>query len=118
MVELAKIFLEFIIAFLITYFGTFLFFRKKMDKFDKKKMPVNISYLINKYKIDIVRIGYKKVFKTLLLCDAFIVACVFTITRFIDNIYIRMITSFFLVFPLFAGVYHLLAMYYKKECAK
>lgn len=115
MVEIAKITLEFIIVFLIIYFGTYLFSFKKIKKFDRKKMPSNIKYLVFKYNVDVVRIGYKKLFKTLMLCDSFIVATVFTVTRFIDNIYIRLLVAFILIFPLFAGVYHLIAMHYKKE---
>ena len=115
MVEIAKITLEFIIVFLIVYFGTYLFSFKKIKKFDRKKMPANIKYLVFRYNVDVVRIGYRKVFKTLMLCDAFIVATVFTVTRFIDNIYVRLLVAFILIFPLFAGVYHLIAMYYKKE---
>ena len=115
MVEIAKVALEFIIVFLIIYFGTYLFSFKKIKKFDRKKMPSNIKYLVFKYNVDVVRIGYKKLFKTLMLCDSFIVATVFTVTRFIDNIYIRLFVAFILIFPLFAGVYHLIAMYYKKE---
>ena len=115
MVEIAKITLEFIIVFLIVYFGTYLFSFKKIKKFDRKKMPSNIKYLVFKYNVDVVRIGYKKIFKILMLCDSFIVATVFTVTRFIDNIYIRLFVAFILIFPLFAGVYHLIAMHYKKE---
>lgn len=115
MVEIAKITLEFIIVFLIVYFGTYLFSFKKIKKFNRKKMPSNIKYLVFKYNVDVVRIGYKKIFKILMLCDSFIVATVFTVTRFIDNIYIRLFVAFILIFPLFAGVYHLIAMHYKKE---
>ena len=45
----------------------------------------------------------------------FIIAIVFTVTRFIDNIYIRLLVAFILIFPVFAGIYHLVATFYKKE---
>lgn len=115
MVEIAKIALEFIGVFLIVYFGTYLFSFKKLKKFNRNKMPVNIKYLVIKYNIDVVGLGYKRVFKTLMLCDAFIISTIFTMTRFVDNIYVRLIVAFILIFPLFAGVYHLVATYYKKE---
>lgn len=115
MVEIAKISLEFIIVFLLIYFGTYLFSFKKIKKFNRNKMPTNIKYLVFKYNIDVVRIGYKKVYKLLMLCDSFIVAFLFVATRFMDNVYIRLLVSFILMFPLFAGLYHLVATYYKKE---
>lgn len=116
MVEVAKILLEFIVIFLIVYLGYYLFSYRKLKKYDRKKSPVNIKYLVLRYNLDIVRLGYKRVFKTLMLSDSFIVAFMFTITRVIDNVYVRLLVSFILIFPLFAGVYHLVAMYYKKEC--
>lgn len=115
MEEVAKVMLEFLVVFLIIYFGYYIFLYKKLKKYDRKKTPVNIKYLVLRYNLDIVRLGYKRVFKTLMLCDSFIVAFMFTITRFIDNVYIRLLVAFILIFPLFAGVYHLVAMYYKKE---
>ncbi len=115
MVEWAKIALEFIGVFLIVYFGYYFLSYKKVDKFNRKKMPINIKYLVFRYNTNVVSLGYKKVLKTLMLCDSFIIATIFTVTRFIDNIYIRLLVAFILIFPLFAGVYHLVAMYYKKE---
>lgn len=115
MVEQAKIVLEFIGVFLIVYFGTYLFSFKKVKKFNRNKMPVNIKYLVIRYNIDVVMLGYKRVFKNLMLCDSFIIATIYTITKIVDNVYIRLLVAFILIFPLFAGVYHLIAMYYKKE---
>ena len=102
MVEIAKIALE-------------LFSFRKIKKFDRNKMPTNIKYLVFRYNLDIVKIGYKRVLKTLMISDSFIVASIFTVTRFVNNIYIRLLVAFILIFPLFAGVYHLVASYYKKE---
>lgn len=115
MVEWAKIALEFVGVFLIIYFGYYLFSYRKADKFSRKKMPINVKYLVFRYNTNVVYLGYKRVLKTLMLCDSFIVASIFTVTRFVDNIYVRLLIAFILIFPLFAGVYHLVAMYYKKE---
>ncbi len=118
MVEVAKILLEFIIVFIIVYVCYNVLSYKNIKKYDRKKMPTNVKYLVLKYHIDVVKVGYKKVCKTLIMSDSIIIATVFTVTRFIDNIYVRLITAFFLVLPIFAGVYHLVASYYKKESEK
>ena len=115
MVEVAKICLEFLLVFLLVYILNYIFYYKKMKKFDRKKAPVNIKYLIFKYNLDVVKLGYKRLCKNLLVVDAFIVSFLFGITRFIDNVYIRLITAFILIFPLFAGIYHLVVIYYIKE---
>lgn len=67
MVEQAKIVLEFLGVFLVVYFGTYLFSFKKIKKFNRNKMAVNIKYLVIKYNIDVVKLGYKRVFKNLML---------------------------------------------------
>ena len=115
MVEIAKTLLGFVVVFLIIYFGLYLFVYKRTKKYNREKLPTTVKYLVYKYNIDIVRLGYKKVLKTLMFCDAFIVAFIYTVTKYIDNIYIRLLVAFILIFPLFAGVYHLVATYYKKE---
>lgn len=115
MVEIAKLLLVFIGIFLLVYLGYYFFSYRRIKKFDRKKMPVNVKYLVFKYNVDVVRLGYKRVCKTLMLCDSFIIAFVFTITSFITNLYVRLLVAFILIFPVFAGVYHMVATYYKKE---
>ena len=115
MIEIAKLFIEFMIIFLIVYLIFYIFSYRKLGKYNRKKMPLGINYLVVKYKLDIVRLGFKKVSKTLLWCDSFIITFMFAITKFIDNVYIRLLVAFILIFPTFAGVYHLVAMYYEKE---
>ncbi len=115
MVEVAKTVLEFIFVFLIVYLCYYIFSYKKIKKFNRKKMPLGVKYLVYRYNIDVVRLGYKNIMKRLMLCDSFIVALVFIVTGLVDNIYIRLLVAFILIFPVFAGVYHLIAYYYKKE---
>ena len=115
MVELAEALLEFVIVFLICYIVFFLFNIKVRKKYDRKNAPVNIKYLVLKYKLDVVKIGYKKLLGILNIIDSVIVALLFTITRFIDNTFVRLLVAFILVFPLFAGLYHIVAIHYKKE---
>ena len=117
MVEIAKVVLTFLIVFLITYLMDYVIYYRKIKKnsVNRKNMPTNIKYLVYKYNIDVVRLGLKEIYKHLMLCDSFIMAVLFVSTSFIKNIYVRLLVAFLLVFPLFAGVYHLVAMYYKKE---
>lgn len=117
MVEIAKMILMFLIVFLITYFMDYvIYYRKiKRKKVSREKMPTNVKYLIYKYNIDVVKLGLKEVYGILMLCDSFIMSILFTMTSFINNIYLRLFVAFLLVFPLFAVVYHFVAMHYKKE---
>ena len=115
MIEIVKYCLEFIIVFLVVYLFYYFFEFKKLKKYNREKAPVNIKYMVYMYNLDVVKIGYKKVAKSLNICDALIVALLFTVTDYIDNTYIRLIVIFILIFPSFAFSYHLIAKYYKKE---
>ena len=115
MVNIAFKVLEFIIVLIIVYVISYLTGLKKIKKFDRRKLPVSINYLIIKYNVDVVKIGYKKVYKTLMLSDSFIISLLFVITSFIKNIYIRLGVCFILVFPLFAIVYHFVGKFYKRK---
>ena len=115
MVDVVYKILEFVIVFIVVYGISYVVGFRKIKKFDRKKVPANVNYLMIKYKLDIVKLGYKKVYKTLMLCDSFILASLFTITSFIKNIYIRLGVCFILIFPIFALVYYFAGKYYKRK---
>lgn len=115
MVEVAKVMLQFILIFLFVYLCYYVITYRKIKKYNRKKAPLGVNYLVFKYNLDVVKIGYKRVVKALMICDSFIIATIFVATIIVDNVYIRLLVSFLLIFPCFAGVYHLLAKYYKKK---
>ena len=115
MIQVALVCLQFVLIFAVVYFGQYFFIYRKEKKYDRKKCPLNVKYLVNKYNLDVVRIGYKRILKTLMVCDAFMVALIFTVTIPITNIYIRLAAAFCFVIPTLAVVYHIVATYYKKE---
>ncbi len=115
MVDIARTVLEFLLVFLLVYLCYYFISYRKIKNYSRKKAPVGINYLVYKYNLDVVKLGYKRVFKSLMMCDSFIIATLFVATKIIDNTIVRLVVSFILVFPCFAGVYHLLAKYYKKK---
>ena len=118
MEEFGKIILEFLITFIFIFMLDFYLTFKKKKKFNRKTAPANIKYLMYKYNLDIAKLGYLRICKVLAHCDSLEISILFISTRFVDNVYIRLIIASILVFPLFAGVYHLIAMHYKKESEK
>lgn len=117
MIEIAEKVLIFLIVFIVTYILDYIIYYRKIKnkKINRSMMPTNIKYLIYKYKLDVVKIGVKEIYKKLMICDSFIISILFSITSFIENTYIRLFVAFLLVFPFFAGIYHLIAIYYIKE---
>ena len=118
MVELGKIILEFLLTFVFIFMLDFYLTFKKKKRFNRKTAPANIKYLMYKYNLDITKLGYLRISKVLAFYDSLIISILFILTKFVDNVYIRFIIAAILMFPLFAGVYHLIAMYYKKESEK
>ena len=101
MVEITKSILQFLIVYLLVYICYYFFWYKKIGKYDRNKQPANIKYLTLKYKLDIVKIGYKRICKTLILCDSFIISLLFSITSFFNNLYIRLLIAFILIFTFY-----------------
>ena len=105
--------LEFIVIFLLLYIIHKLAFKKSFKNLTT--YPINVRYMMIRYKIDVKKIGYKKVFDELCMCDSFIVAVLFSVTRMIDNVIIRLVVCFVLMFPLFFGIYHIMAKHYRRK---
>ena len=118
MINIALSILEFIVIFLVLYLMHKIFFRKKLRKYDKKTLPVNVKYMVIKYNIDVQKIGYKKVLNELCMCDSFIVALSFSVTKILNNTYVRILVCFLLTLPMFFITYYLMSKYYKRKSDK
>ena len=110
--------LEFVIVFLLVYIGIYIFSYRRLKEYNRKTAITGVKYLYYKYKLDITKIGYKRICKTLMFSDSFIVSFLFLITKIVNNIYIRLLVCAILIFPLFAFVYHLVYKYYEKESVR
>lgn len=115
--------MEYIIYFLLTFvimyvISYFLIVRKK-DKYDEKKIPVEVQYMIKKYKLDMKLIDYKRFLKAIAWIGSLDMSIAVIIIFNIENIFLQLLLGFIILIPLILISFHILAKYYKKKgCVK
>ena len=103
-------------TFLVVYLFYFFFQILRHKKINKKKVPVELLYLIKKYNLDINKIKYTSIMQRIALVSAFDIAFIGTfVMRFIKNIYLAIILGGVLFIPLIMITYGFIGRYYKKK---
>lgn len=109
--------LWFLGTFIIVYLFYFFFqiFRKE---YNKDKVPVELVFLIKKYRLDISKIKYQKIMNLIALTSAFDIAFTSTfVFAFIKNIYIAILVGMIMLIPLILITFNFIGNFYvKKGC--
>ena len=107
----------FIMTFIVVYLFYFFFqiFRKK---YNKDKIPVELLFLIKKYRLDMKKIKYKSIMNKIGLVSAFDIAFTSTfVFAFIKNIYLSIIVGMVMLIPLIIITFSYIGNFYvKKGC--
>jgi hypothetical protein len=105
------------ILYYIIFFGVYkLYFLIKLRKGKQNLFKMTeILYLINIYKLDIKKIGIRKVLNIISLINPLILASILLSTDFIDNLLIRIIVMFVLLFILIIVIYHVIGKHFQKK---
>ena len=110
------IIIEYVIVFLIMIIFNYFVFVRKKKKLDKKKIPVELAYLVVLYKLDVKKINYKKFLWTYSIINAFIVATIYIIVLYLVEGFIwQLIIGAVLLFLLIIICYGLLGRHYQKK---
>ena len=103
----------FIIIYLI-YLIVYIIPKKK--KYDENKMPIELIYLVRKYRLDMKKINYKMIMNQIGLVSAFDIAftatCMFML---IKNIYLSVILGAALIVPLIIITFNIIGNIYVKK---
>lgn len=117
-----KSLIVFIITFAISYllYIFFVILRKKNKKFNSKKLRVEESFLITKYKLDMKKINYRKFLFLIYFVNSIIIGITVTILGNIDTkILWQLMLAPLALFPMILISYTLIGKYYiKKGCVK
>ncbi len=88
--------------------------KKKKEKESNKDLPIEIEYLVVRYKIDLTKIPYKKFLYVIALVSSFDIALLVTIVSFINGFILQLLASFVLAIVLILVSFHLIGTYFKK----
>ena len=101
----------FIIIYLLYYF----FITLKQRKKQYRRLTSDAIILRDYYKINLKKIGYKKVYRLLNFVNAFLITFILLIIINIDNYFFKLLVATILILPIIWFGYYVLALYLKKE---
>ena len=115
--------LQEIILFLFTYIFVFLVYllfivrrakRKKNGK-KKPKEPLEVTYLVNRYGLDLKKVDYDKLLTVISLVSSFDIALIVSIILSIKIFILEIIVGFVSMMGIILLSYHLVYLVYKKK---
>ena len=110
MEELFIYLITFITIYLVYYFFVIL----KIKKGKKIDISNEVHFLEKKYNLNIKKIGLVRLYKTVALSNAFIIANTALIVTIIDNYILKMLVGFVILVPMIIAVYTLIGKHYQK----
>ena len=107
--ELILFLVSFIVIFLLYQF----FIIKKAKK--KSKDPIEVTYLVSKYKLDLKRVNYKRLLLVISLVSSFDIALIVSVIMLLDSFILEVVVGFIFTLIIILGSYHLVYLVYKKK---
>lgn len=108
-----------IILFIMTYITVFLVYQfiilRKAKKRNSKKKPVEVNYLIYKYKIDLKKVNYKQLLMTISLVSSLDISILITVVLLSKSYILSLILILILIIPLIIFSYSFIGKYYIKK---
>ena len=112
--------IEFVILYVLCYlfYLFFVILKKKKNKFNSKKLRVEESFLIGKYKIDFKKFKkkeYRNFLHIMALTNSFIISLTFIIVGVVKGLFFKLLLSVIILVPLILVMYMIIGKYYQKK---
>ncbi len=105
----------FIATFIIIYLFYF-FYQIRKKEFNQNKIPVELMFLLKRYRLDMSKIKYSSIMQKIAIVSAFDIAFTATVALKINvNIYLQVLISVLILIPLILITYTFIGLYYKKR---
>ncbi len=89
--------------------------RKDKKGKDKKIVePMEVSYLVNRYHLDLEKVNYNKLLHVIAFTSSLDIVIVVSIVLFIKNFILQMIVGFICIFVVILLSYHIVYLIYKR----
>lgn len=89
--------------------------KKRRKKVDEAKLPVEIQYLVLRYKLDLSKITYWKLLQLMGVVTSFDLALVVTVVSLVTGTGLQLLLGFVLLIPVLLLSYHFIGLHYKKK---
>lgn len=81
----------------------------------KFKDPMEIKYLVNRYKLDMKKIDYNQLLQLVAIISSFDIALVVTLINLTNIFVLEILIGIVSIFPIILLSYHLVFIFYKKK---
>ena len=114
----------FLLAFLLVFILYQIFIIRKAKPSKKKrrgrkekkiKEPVEVTYLVNKYNLDLDKVDYNKLLFVISVVSSLDIALVVSIIMILNNFILGVIIGFISILGIILLSYHLVYLVYKKK---
>ncbi len=111
------------VLFVMTFFFTLLLYelfivrRAKREK--KKKEPIEVTYLVSHYHLDLKKLSYNQLLQIVAIVSSLDISIVVSLILLISNFFLEILVGFVSVIVLIFVSYHMVYLFYKKKgCIK
>ena len=111
---MGKVFI-FIFSFIFVLVFYELFTIRKAKKKDAKDKPIEVKYLINRYKVNLKKADYNQMLQITALVSSLDIAVIITVISFFERINIQILVAFIMVIPIILISYHVVGCVYRKK---
>lgn len=109
----------FLLSFLFILVIYEIFIVSKAKKNEKKKIenkqPVEVKYLMAKYKLNLKKINYHELLHVCALVSSFDMALIVSLAHLFENSFLQILLILVLVVPVILVSYHIVYLVYKKR---
>jgi len=109
------ILIEFLIAMLLVLAYYKFIETKKIKKYTKKTIPVDLKLFIETQKVDVKKISYKKLMKLVSWINAIDIALIVVITNIVDTLILKFIISIPIIIIVLITSYKIAGFILKKK---
>ena len=106
--------IEFILAFIIFYLIYAIFFNRKRKNYIQGKKYADIEFFVKRYNVDVKKVGYKRLLKTITLMNSLILSLTYMIFTNIKSILWAILVGFAVGFILIYSLYEIVGRHFKK----
>lgn len=103
--------------FVLVIYEIFIVSKAKKDEKNKKenKQPVEIKYLMAKYKLNLKKVDYHELLHVCAVVSSFDMALIVSLAHIFENGLLQMLVVLLLVVPVILVSYHIVYLIYKKR---
>ena len=98
---------DFILLFLLFYIIESVFVDKKKRSFSKLRKSDEIRLFVNRYNLNLEKLDYKEVRKTVYFINSFILSFTTALILNIKSVFLQMVISFIVVFALMYSLFEI-----------